>query len=447
MLQEPYDIVGIGFGPANLALAIALEELWPEAAIRFIEANDGPAWQAGMLLPGADIQNHPLRDLVTPRNPRSRYTFVNYLHETGRLFAFLNVPQPFPLRKEYARYITWTADHFARQVDYGVRATTIETAADGTYRVHTTAGTYHARALVVAPGRTRFVPPLLASALGERVIHAGDYLYRVEQWIAEGVRDVVVVGASQSACELVLDLTDRLPQGRVVNLMRGFGYRLKDTSPFMEEVYFPDFVDYYYRAPQASKDDLDRQLRATNYSSVDEDILKQLYSRIYEQRLDGTPRVEVRANRDIVAVDVAGPRVALAVRERHTGEQDVIDADAVIAATGFRDLGPGPRREPYPPLLADLAPALRRAEGGHLWVGPDYELAAATEHEPEAGPLYLNGLCESTHGMGDAGSFSLLALRSARIANSLKARMARAVPTPAFAVRGEATTTLTASRV
>jgi L-ornithine N5-oxygenase len=36
--------------------------------------------------------------------------------------------------------------------------------------------------------------------------------------------------------------------------------------------------------------------------------------------------------------------------------------------------------------------------------------------------VYLNGLCESTHGMGDAGSFSLLALRSARIARSLRGR-------------------------
>jgi len=193
------DVLGIGFGPANLALAIALEELWPGCEARFVEANSGPAWQAGMLLPGADIQNHPMRDLVTPRNPRSRYTFLNYLHETGRLFAFLNVPLPFPLRKEYARYIAWTAEHFAHQVDYGVRATAIDTTADGRYRVATDAGVYEARALVVAPGRSRYVPPVLADALGHRVIHASDYLYRVDEWIAEGVRDVVVVGASQSA--------------------------------------------------------------------------------------------------------------------------------------------------------------------------------------------------------------------------------------------------------
>jgi L-ornithine N5-oxygenase len=441
MTGDGYDILGIGFGPANLAVAIALEELWPDASVRFIEANAEPTWQAGMLLPGADIQNHPMRDLVTPRNPRSRYTFINYLHETGRLFEFLNVPLPFPLRKEYARYIAWTAEHFAHQVDYGVQATAIN-ATDGGYRVETTADTYEAGALIVAPGRTRYVPPILADASCDRVIHASDYLFRVGDWISQGVDHVVVVGASQSACEIVLDLTDRLPRARVTNLMRGFGYRLKDTSPFMEEVYFPEFVDYYYRAPQASKDDLDRQLRATNYSSVDEDILKQLYARIYEQRLDGDQRVVIQANREIRAVEVADDGVRLRVEERHTGDQAVIKADAVIAATGFRDLGAGPQREPYPPLLADLAPRLRRAETGQVWVGADYEVAAAKEDT--LAPLYLNGLCESTHGMGDAGSFSLLALRSARIVNSLRRRTETTTP---FAVTGPASTTLAGARV
>ncbi|WP_414148121.1 hypothetical protein ACMGGR_02890 [Erwinia sp. BNK-24-b] len=33
--------------------------------------------------------------------------------------------------------------------------------------------------------------------------------------------------------------------------------------------------------------------------------------------------------------------------------------------------------------------------------------------------FYLNGLCESSHGLGDAGSFSLLSIRSAVIADAI----------------------------
>ena len=97
--SNPLDIIGIGFGPANLALAIAFEELTPAARIRFIEARHNPLWQGEMMLDGADIQNHPSRDLVTLRNPRSRYTFTNYLFEEGRLIEQLNLPLHFPISK------------------------------------------------------------------------------------------------------------------------------------------------------------------------------------------------------------------------------------------------------------------------------------------------------------------------------------------------------------
>lgn len=424
--SECCDILGIGFGPANLALAIALEELWPDASVRFIEAQAESSWQAGMLLRRSDIQHNPIRDLVTPRNPRSRYTFINYLHETGRLFEYLNVPIPFPLRKEYARYIRWAAEHFADRVDYGTRADDIAEAPDGTaYQVTAGGRTYRARSLVVGPGRSRYVPPEFDDVLGDRVIHANDYAHRIDGWLDAGVGHVAVVGSSQSACELVLDLSHRAAELRVTNLMRGFGYRLKDTSPFMEEVYFPGFVDYYYRASQASKDDLDRQLRPTNYSSVDEDILKELYVELYEQRLDGDQRVVLLTSQDIKAVDVDGAGVRLFVEERHAGVESVVQADAVVLATGFRDLGSGPRHEPYPPLLAGLAPRLRMTEG-RVWIGPDYELMGGPDGDVP--PLYFNGLCESSHGMGDAGSFSLLALRSARIVRSLRTRLPTTTP-------------------
>jgi len=96
---EPCDVVGVGFGPANLALAIAIEEAPIATAARFLEAQADPLWQGGMLLAGSNIQNHPCRDLVSLRNPRSRYSFINYLFEHGRLIDHLNLPMEFPLRK------------------------------------------------------------------------------------------------------------------------------------------------------------------------------------------------------------------------------------------------------------------------------------------------------------------------------------------------------------
>src|SRR5438045_7917337 len=168
-----YDVVCVGFGPANIALAVALEELWPTARVKFLEREPGPCWQPGMLLDGADIQNDPIRDLVTPRNPRSRYTFINYLHEEGRLFRHLNLPGHFPLRKEFARYIQWVAEHVSADVDYAQEAVHIGLS-DGPPHGRgvevTTARrqVYRGRSVVIAPGRTAYSPPVLAEGPGCR---------------------------------------------------------------------------------------------------------------------------------------------------------------------------------------------------------------------------------------------------------------------------------------
>ena len=56
--RDCYDVLGIGFGPANIALAVAMEETAPPGAdptktVRFIEAGTDPQWQGGMLLSGS----------------------------------------------------------------------------------------------------------------------------------------------------------------------------------------------------------------------------------------------------------------------------------------------------------------------------------------------------------------------------------------------------------
>jgi len=418
-----HDLIGVGFGPANISLAVALEELHPEIRAMFFEARDTLAWQPEMLLPGSDIQNNPVRDLVTPRNPRSRYTFLNFLFEQGRLLEYLNLGIEFPLRKEYNQYITWVGSHFADQVRTsspvtGVNFTELP---DGTrgYRVTVGSGSTHlARAVVLAHGRTPFVPAPFDQLDSDRVVHLTRYRSTVQR-MAQQLRTgrIAVVGGSQSSVELTLDLARRFPDAEVVNLTRGFAHRLKDTSPFSEASIMPEFVDYYFHASQQSKDELDVELRFTNYSAVDMDVLRQLYLLMYEQKLDGERKVFVRNNSvvDAATADVDG--VDLTVRERHYGQLTEEHFDLVVLATGFRNFGPGPAQEPRPPLLTELADQLAHNERGAVAVGHDYLVSAADGRAIP--PLYLYNLNESSHGISDAGSFSLLSLRAEIIARSL----------------------------
>jgi L-ornithine N5-oxygenase len=428
-----HDVLGIGFGPANLALAIALEEEGHDFDVRFLEARPGPSWQSAMMLDGSDIQNHPVRDLVSLRNPRSRYSFINYLFENGRLLEHLNVPMEFPLRKEYAQYVSWVAGHFSRLVDYGVQVTGVVLGRDAegrpVYTVATSAGdSLQARVLVIGTGRTPFVPEPFDAVDSPRVFHLTRYLPALRKLAELGAagegdrspRAVTVIGGSQSAVELTLDLARRFPRARVTTLVRSLTLRLKDTSPFSEEGYFPDFTDYYYRASRERKHAIDAYLRLTNYSSADGDVLRELYRLIYEQRLDGDQRVLISGSRQVRGLEVLPDGVRLSVEEVNTGEYGEHRADFVVLATGFRDLGPAGHQDRVPALMRGIADDFAFDSHGYLAVGRGYEVQPLGGDLPA---LFLNGLCESTHGIGDAGSFSLLSLRAKVIADGLRKRL------------------------
>lgn len=423
-----YDLVAVGYGPANLALAIALDELPEPPSAVYLEASVDPLWQKNMLLPGSDIQHNPIRDLVSLRNPRSRYTFINYLFENGRLLEHLNLPAAFPLRSEYTDYIDWVRRLLPADVRYGVRVAAIRLSDQhpGCYCVELDDGrVLTARAISLGPGRTPFIPaPFNGLQPRSRVFHLTEYLERIEALRLPADAEVAVVGGSQSAVEITLDLLDRLPAGRIHLIARSWSLRAKDHSPFSEEIYFPAFTDRYYRASEDDRRRLDGFTRPTNYSAADLDVLERLYLKMYEDQVLGRERVRLYGDRLISRVTGFDDRLVLTLAARGGTSLEHIEADAVVLATGFRDMGKGVQQEPHHPLLSELAQHFAWTASGYLHVERDYRLRPLDG--AELGPLYLNGLCESTHGIGDAGSFSLLSVRAQTITTSLLAHLDQA---------------------
>ena len=138
-----------------------------------------------MLLDHAHMQISFLKDLATPRNPSSRYTFLNYLHEKNRLQDFINLKTFFPSRHEFNDYLSWAAGHFTDQCAYGedvlevlpevhqgrVQALRVRArAADGSVTERRTLS------LVISVGGTANVPDaFLPFADDARVFHSSRY--------------------------------------------------------------------------------------------------------------------------------------------------------------------------------------------------------------------------------------------------------------------------------
>ncbi|PQQ31837.1 ornithine monooxygenase [Photorhabdus luminescens] len=418
---EEFDVIGIGFGPGNISLAVSLEEKQITDSVLFLESNTAPDWQPEMLLAGSDIQHNPLRDFVTPRNPISPYGFLSYLKSENRLFEYLNLGLEFPLRKDYARYVRWVARHFDRWVSYGETAITItlDNSFSERYRIETSLGrVLHAKVVSFGPGRTPYIPPQFEQCHSSQIVHFTRATSALSQWQAKShLTSVAVIGSSQSAIELVLDLSSRYPHLRIHNVFRGYSYQFKDVSPFTEHIYFPEFIDEFYQLDIDQQKALTRELWRSNYSSADHDVIKMLYVKLYEQKLDGRERITLHNMADISQVTENKSGIEIHCKNKISGKVKKLQVDGVILATGFRNMGCEENQERNHPLLSNVANHFKRREDGSLYVARDYCLES---NDKPLSPFFLNGLCESTHGFGDAGSFSLLSIRSWLIAEKIE---------------------------
>ena len=188
-------------------------------------------------------------------------------------------------------------------------------------------------------------------------------------------------------------------------------------------MYFAEFIDYYLNLPPEAKERVDKQLRGTNYSSADEDVINALYVRIHEEKLQGKQRIHILNNIAIEQAQInASGQVELALKEVNQLTHSTLALDALVLATASNDINAKENDELYPPLLAPYHARFRADAHGALVVNRDYSLTAL-EDLPA---VFLNGLCESSHGLGDAGSFSLISLRVEHILASLEEKLAQA---------------------
>jgi L-ornithine N5-monooxygenase len=409
------DLVGVGFGPSNLALAIAIAEHNADPATdrrihaEFVEAKDQFGWHTGMLIPGATMQISFLKDLVTQRNPTSDFTFLNYLTERGRLTEFINYKTFFPTRLEFHDYLSWAAQRVEAAVHYGSRVTGVSEV-DDCFEVHVSgngARRLRARNVVIAGGLSPALPAgVTASA---RQVHNHGFLHHLEQLPGHTHHRYVVVGAGQSAAEVAAYLHDQSPTNEIHGVFAKYGYSPADDSPFANRVFDPDAVDDFYTADPGVRRRLIDYHRSTNYSAVDLPLIEDLYAREYAERVAGQRRLFLRGASSISRTEEDDDGVRVHILHHPTGAVDVVDCDAVIYATGFRPAS-------LQGILGDLHHRVVQVDGRPA-VSRDYQLAT---EPPTAGNLYIQGNTEHTHGL-TSSLLSNIAIRSGEILASVLA--------------------------
>lgn len=419
----PHDLIGIGFGPSNLALAIALQERAEQGGrpfdALFLERQPDYSWHGNTLVAQSELQISFLKDLVTLRNPSSRFSFVNYLKAHGRLVDFINLGTFYPCRMEYNDYLRWVAQQFAEQSRYGEQVLRVEPIVDGDGRVQRlNVVSQHqgrevqrqTRSVIVSTGGTPKIPQAFASFKDDpRVFHHARYLSAMAtQPCSRGEpMRIAVVGAGQSAAEAFIDLNDSYPNVQVDMILRAAVLKPADDSPFVNEIFGPDYTDLVFNQPETERERLIREYHNTNYSVVDLDLIERIYAMLYRQKVSGVERHAFLCRRMIEsATDVDG-RVQLQLRDLATGSTEARRYDAVILATGYE-------RRSHRELLAPLKDYLY-----DFRVDRDYQLIARPELET---PVFIQGFSQHSHGLSDT-LLSVLPARSGEIAAALEQRL------------------------
>ncbi|MET7526531.1 SidA/IucD/PvdA family monooxygenase [Streptomyces sp900116325] len=423
-----YDVLGIGFGPSNLALAIAVQEYNAQVSegdritAGFLEKQPRFGWHRGMLIDDATMQVSFLKDLVTMRDPASDFSFLCYLRERGRLVDFLNQKTLFPLRIEFHDYFEWAAARVAGLVEYSAEVVSVKPVTEGgEVRWFDVASrdpadpqslvVRRARSLCIATGLEPHLPP--GTVLSDRVWHNSELMPRVAQLVGDGtaVHRAVVLGAGQSAAEAVDYLHRSFPDAEICSVFAKYGYTPADDSPFANRIFDPEAVDIYFQAPREVKQSLFDYHRGTNYSVVDMDLIEALSRTMYQEKVQGRERLRMMNVSRIREVETGGDRLDITVEYLPTGERDMLTADLLVHATGYQPRGISEK-------FAEITKLCVRDDEDALVVGRDHRVATPPDVTAD---IYLQGGTEHTHGITST-LLSNTAVRAGEIRASLVAR-------------------------
>jgi L-ornithine N5-oxygenase len=440
--DENFDLICIGFGPASLAIAVALHDATSNDGrgcsssyvpkICFLEKQRSFRWHAGMLLPGSKMQISFIKDLATLRDPTSKFTFLNYLKSKNRLVQFTNLGTFLPTRVEFEDYLRWCADHFSEDVEYGQEVTRIkpvrsrqEETKVNLFTVesydHMTGKNMSRRArhvVIAVGGRPNISAPFPQRHSG--VIHSSRYCSSIPQILTskQDPYSIAIVGSGQSAAEIFNDLHARYPNSKTALIIKDTALRPSDDSPFVNEIFDPERVDEFYQRPHMQRAETIKLNKSTNYGVVRLELLEEIYSNLYQQRVR-EPEEQAWQHRIL-----ASRRVA-AVQDSHNGgltltlqkvgsmekeKSEFLEVDAVVMATGYI-------RDAHEDMLKELMD-LNPNKGREWHVGRNYRLDLDKRLVDDDAGIWLQGSNESSHGISDT-LLSILATRSGEIVDSI----------------------------
>ncbi|MGD7009330.1 lysine N(6)-hydroxylase/L-ornithine N(5)-oxygenase family protein [Metabacillus sp. 84] len=331
-----YDVIGIGLGPSNLGLAALLDENTDIDAL-FFEEKETFSWHPGLLLEETTLQVPFMADLVTMANPKSEYTFLNYLKMTGKLYLFFSYNEFTIPRLEYNDYLSWVASQLGN-TQFSSKVVNVEldeegyivTVYDSKMKIEKQ---YYSHHVVLGTGQKPNIPVTINDEWQNRVFPALGYSFKRGELL--NLDHITVVGSGQSAAEIFLDLLNHQPNHAytIEWLTRSPALRELETTKFRLEMFTPSYVKYFEELP------LEKRKQGLSYfyqlrNGINPKTLDDIYRKLYHRSLSSSDsQANIRLHTELTSIEEG---FNLNVKHLEEEKNFSIQTDAVVLATGVK---------------------------------------------------------------------------------------------------------------
>jgi lysine N6-hydroxylase len=399
MKHDVHDFIAIGLGPFNLSLACLSEPIADLDGV-FLERSAEFNWHPGMLIDNTTLQNPFLADLVSLADPRSRFSFLNYCKQEGKIYSYYIRESFYLSRAEYNRYCQWViAQLTSVRFHHDVRALSYD-AQYGCYVVTGYRGVerepfvLRARKLVLGVGSSPSFPACVPRD-GHRYLHTADYIDARDALREK--RSITIVGSGQSAAEVYYDLLKESGNEKgqhdcsLVWITRSPRFFQMENTKLTLEMISPDYIDYFFNLPDARKESIIRK-QDSLYKGVNASLINQIYDLLDDKRLDdkrkvGNLRTHLITNCEVQACgyNAAAGTYEVEFQQLDSGARYAHRTDGLVFATGYE--------QNMPAFLDGIRHRLRWDSKGR------YQLSRNYAADFNGNEVYVQNAGLHTHGL------------------------------------------------
>ncbi len=404
-MTKHFDLIGVGIGPFNLSLAAILDKS-ENFNYKFFDLKKSFEWHSEIMFSDSDMQTSYLKDLVTPVDPTSPYSFLNFLVQNGLFHIFMNTGRQVVTRREFEMYFQWVSQKLKHRLQFSSPVTKVDFNGNN-FVITTNAEEFTAKNICIGTGISPRIPECTTDLLSNNFFHAKSA--QLANLNVEGL-DVVIIGGGQTGLEIFRNsYKGKWGKSKSLKLITGrSALQPLDESPFTNEFFTPNYVEDFFQVDPSKKGTIVKSQKLASDGNTPS-YLEETYNELYQLKyVQNNPMdIQILPSRRLNEAQDINGRYLLMLENDFNEALDEISADIVILCTGFSNA--------IPKILDPLRSDICFDNEDRFIFNQDFSVKWNGPNENKVFALNFSRHC---HGISEPQT-SLMAWRSAIIANEV----------------------------